>query len=224
MCGRYQLTSPIEAMTEHYNAYALAEVLDLPPRYNVAPTMPVPIVVRYAEAPDRRSLTAAKWGLIPFWAKDEKIGSRMINARAEEAAEKPAYRAAMKYRRCIVPADGFYEWRAGTTPKQPFLIRRRDRKPLAFAGLWELWRDELQSCAVLTTSPNETMAPIHNRMPVILEPADFDRWLDPQQRDPAAVRDLLKPAPADVLEAVPVSTYVNSPKNEGPMCIESMTG
>ena len=162
-----------------------------------------------------------RWGLVPSWAKDVGIGSRMINARAEGIAAKPAFRAAFRQRRCLVPADGFYEWQKVAGGKQPMLIRLRSGDPFAFAGLWERWRGpdgEVETGTIITTAPNAVTAPIHDRMPVILDPADYDRWLDPSQPDAAA---LLRPCPDDWLTAIPVSTRVNSPKNDAADLIES---
>jgi putative SOS response-associated peptidase YedK len=169
-----------------------------------------------------------KWGLIPFWAKDAKIGSNLINARADTIATKPAFRAALKKKRCLIPADGFYEWKAipGQKVKQPYLISVRDVPAFAFAGLWEHWTNpegtRVDSCTIITTDANELMQQVHNRMPVILDPADYGRWLDRDQQDPKGVIDLLNPFPADKMQLVPVSTLVNSPRNEKPECVQPL--
>lgn len=219
MCARFSLVAPPEVVAEIFD---LEDVLDFPPRYNVAPTQAVPVV--RADPERGRRLDLLRWGLVPWWARDLKIGARMINARSETAAEKPAFRDAVRMRRCIVPVDGFYEWQKLASGKQPMRIRRRDRRPFAFAGLWERWRkgdaEPVESFTVLTTEPNDLLRPIHDRMPVILAPEDFDRWLDPALRSPDAVSGLLAPCEDDELEAYPVSTLVNSWRNDVPACIE----
>jgi putative SOS response-associated peptidase YedK len=164
-----------------------------------------------------------RWGLVPSWAEDPSIGNRMINARSETAAGKPSFRAAMKSRRCLVPADGFYEWKVVDGGKQPMHVRRRDRAVFAFAGLWEVWTkgaEPLETFTILTTGPNDVLRPIHDRMPVILAKDDWPLWLDPDGKDAAAVAPLLRPCPGDGWEAVPVSRFVNNPRNEGPGCLE----
>jgi putative SOS response-associated peptidase YedK len=190
------------------------------PRYNIAPTQSVAVVPNDGE----KQVQSYHWGLVPFWAKDPTIGNRMINARSETAAEKPAFRAAYRRRRCLILADGFYEWRreAGTTSKTPYYIQLASGEPFAFAGLWELWQPDdtpLHSCAILTTRPNELVAPIHNRMPVILPQCAYDRWLDPSEVRSGALDDLLVPYPGDAMTAYPVSRYVNRPANDSPQCI-----
>ncbi|MCA9897857.1 MAG: SOS response-associated peptidase [Anaerolineales bacterium] len=191
------------------------------PRYNIAPTQPV-AAIRLAEN-GQREFTFFRWGLVPSWAKDLNIGSRMINARSETVAEKPSFRTAFKRRRCLIPADGFYEWQKQGSGKQPMFIRPVAERPFALAGLWEVWRDPdgsvLQTCTILTTTPNELMAPIHNRMPVIVEPEDFDLWLNPEP-DPEQGLHLLRPYPAEKMAAYPVSTVVNNPRNDMPDCIQ----
>lgn len=219
MCGRFTLATPEQDLAVQFN---LPEVPDLQPRYNIAPTQPV-AAVRLPTADGDRELVMLHWGLIPFWAKDPGIGSRMINARAETVAEKPAFRAAFRRRRCLVPADGFYEWQKQNGSKQPFYIRLQDGRPFAFAGLWERWQDEeggvIESCTLLTTRPNELIRPLHNRMPVILHPHNYAVWLDPEVEDLDVLRRLLDPYPPSEMEAYAVSRYVNAPRNEGPDCI-----
>jgi putative SOS response-associated peptidase YedK len=246
MCGRFVSTSRPEEVAAYFDA-SLAEQL-VPAagaaagpdagweNYNVAPTSSVLVVVERA---DDRWVDRFRWGLVPFWAKDPSVGSRMINARAETLAEKPAYRQAFRKRRCIIPADGFYEWqvvpgRKATGPggktKQPMYIHRRDGDRLAFAGLWELWTpkatadepgaEPLRTCSVVTGPPNEVVAPIHDRMPVMLPPDAWDIWLDPAVDDTELLRSLLVPAPASLLVADPVSTAVNNVRNKGPELIE----
>jgi len=212
--------------------FALFELPPFAPRFNIAPSQPV-AVVRLApgrNGPDAaepgRELVWLRWGLVPSWAKDPAVGNRMINARAETAAEKPAFRAAMKRRRCLVAADGFYEWqsRGSRRRKQPYFIHRRDDRPFAFAGLWESWEGAdhsyLETCTLLTTEANDLMRPIHDRMPVILAPESYEPWLHVSHPDPRALAPLLRPSPSEPFEAVPVGTYVNRPGNEGPKCIE----
>lgn len=219
MCGRYMITSSVEALRQLFH---FEERPNLAPRYNVAPTQAVPIVRRSDDG--GRQLAMARWGLVPFWAKDLKVGYRMINARAETVAEKPAFRAAFKARRCLIPADGFYEWKAEAGGKQPYLIRLESSEPFAFAGLWERWTEpesgeRIESCAIIVTSANELVARVHDRMPVILAPNDHDPWLyGESERDD--LQQLLAPYPAEAMTACPVSKAVNSPKNDGPELIE----
>jgi len=222
MCGRFTLRAPASVVAEQF---ALFEMPPFAPRFNIAPTQPVAVVRAVGERPPpERELVWLRWGLIPGWAGDPAIGSRMINARAETAAEKPAYRAAMRRRRCLVVADGFYEWQRTGGRKQPYFIHMRDDRPFAFAGLWEAWEgpdhSAIESCTLLTTEPNELIEPIHNRMPVILAPDDYDRWLDPAVEQPEMVGPLLRPFGSDPMEAYPVSTHVNSPTRDDPKCIE----
>jgi putative SOS response-associated peptidase YedK len=222
MCGRFTLTDPDVGLAVQFN---LPEIPDMQPRYNIAPTQPV-AAVRVARENQAREIVMLHWGLIPFWAKDPAIGSRMINARAETAAEKPAFRAAFRRRRCLVIADGFYEWQKQNGAKQPFFIHLRDRRAFAFAGLWEHWEGPdgsvIQSCTLLTCEPNDLVRAVHNRMPVILDPAGYDLWLDPQVDDPDAIQPLLRPYPAQRMDAYPVSRFVNSPGNDSPTCIEPL--
>ncbi len=223
MCGRFTLHAPAEALATLFD---LPEAPPLAPRYNIAPTQPVGIV-RPALDRTAREWALVMWGLVPSWSKDPAIGARMINARSETAAEKPSFRAAFKRRRCLIPADGFYEWQKLAKGKQPYYIGLQGGAPFAFAGLWETWHSpdggELQSCTLLTTEPNELLEPIHNRMPVILAPQDYDEWLDHTSEDGrylASIRHLLRPFPADEMQAYPVSTYVNNARNEGPECVK----
>ena len=226
MCGRYTVRG-ILPVAELFGISLPAEFQQ--PRYNIAPTQDV-LVVRSAapDAEQRRRGDLLRWGLVPHWALDPSVGNRMINARAETAAERPAFRDAMKRRRCLVPADGFYEWKAATPPakrKQPHLIRMKDDRPFAFAGLWESWGhgdERVESFTILTTSPNEVVAPIHDRMPVIVAPEDYDRWLD-SKVDVAGVKELLRPYAAAEMVAQPVGTHVNNPANDTPACVEAWT-
>ena len=210
MCGRYLLHTPVHRLQQ---AFGFTELPNLTPRYNIAPTQTVPIIRQQASG-EGRELALVRWGLVPSWAKDVGIGGKMINARAEGIAAKPAFRTAFHKRRCLVPADGFYEWQKVAGGKQPMLIRLRSGGPFAFAGLWERWRGpdgEVETSTIITTTPNALTAPIPDRMPVVLDPADYDRWLDPAQPDAEA---LLRPCPDDWLVAVPVSRRVNSPRND----------
>ncbi len=218
MCGRYSLAVPADVVAE---LFGLLEVPDLSPRWNVAPTQDA-LVVRTTDA--GRAGALLRWGLVPAWAKDASIGNRMINARSETVAEKPSFRSALRRRRCLVPADGFYEWRKTADGKVPTRIRRRDGRPFAFAGLWERWtRGEgapLETFTILTTLPNHLLRPIHDRMPVILAEDDWDAWLAPGERPAEALLPLLGPCPDGDLEAFAVSPRVNSPRHDDPACAE----
>jgi putative SOS response-associated peptidase YedK len=223
MCGRFTLFTPWEQLELAFPF--LEGDFEAPPRYNIAPSQQVAAVPNREE----KRVSLFHWGLIPFWAKDPKIGNRMINARAETLAQKPSFRNAFRRRRCLVLADGFYEWRKveGQRQKIPYLIRLKSGQPFAFAGLWESWRlpggGELLSCTVITTRPNELVAPIHNRMPVILPPEAYMSWLDPAERSPDELAPLLLPFPAAEMTAFAVSTLVNSPSNDLPACIAPAT-
>ncbi len=227
MCGRYVLTTPGEVLAQIFEVPAPSEEIAraLAPRYNIAPTQPVPVVRRSAAGP--RELALVQWGLVPHWAKEPAIGGKMINARAETAAEKPAYRDAFKRRRCLIPADGFYEWKKLGKGKEPWFLRMRDRRPFAFAGLWSSWKrpeggEPLESCAILTTAPNELVATLHDRMPVILSPAHQERWLD-AAANVSTFTELFSPYPAEQMEAYPVSRGVNSPAHDAPDNLEPVT-
>ncbi len=230
MCGRYTLSTPPEVVAELFD---LIEIPSYPPRFNLAPTQQAPVVRMLAPAGGRR-LDLLRWGLVPYWAKEAAIGNRMINARSEGVAEKPAYRSSFKKKRCLVVTDGFFEWqKQGKGPKQPYLIRRKDRQPFAFAGLWSSWKDPergdrggepLETFTILTTSPNEAVRTIHDRMPVILDRGAFDLWLDPAVDDAERLQALLTASPAEDLELVPVSRAVNSPAYDGPECIAPLLG
>lgn len=224
MCGRYVSSSPPDKLAAYFDA-ALGASLPDSPNFNVAPTLDVPVVL---VSEDVRRIEAFHWGLVPFWAKDPKVGNRMINARAEGLASKNAYRVAFRKRRCLVPADGFYEWVAvpGAKRKQPVYITRPDGEPFAFAGLWESWRPgdddlPLQSFTIITGEPNDKIAAVHDRMPVMLAPGDWQRWLDPDFDDTDALEELLVPAPPALTTFVAVSTEVNKVANQGPRLIEA---
>ncbi|MEM8861218.1 MAG: SOS response-associated peptidase [Chloroflexota bacterium] len=218
MCGRFALDDDGENLQAEFG---LAEVPMMAQRYNIAPTQPVAAVG--LNKAGQRGLTHFHWGLVPSWSKDTKMAGRMINARSETAHEKPSFRAPFKRRRCIIPASGFFEWKKEGSKKQPVYIHPNDgRKFFGMAGLWENWMSpdgsELRSCTILTTEPNELMADVHNRMPVILDPADYDTWMDSQTPLPV-VSSLLAQYPAEKMTYYPVSTFVNSVRNEGPQCI-----
>ena len=217
MCGRFTLGTPDHILAE---LFQLLNMPPLKPRYNIAPTQPVAVVQTSASG-SGRDMDLVRWGLVPSWAKDPSIGARMINARAEGVAEKPSFRGPFRSKRCLIPADGFYEWAKAGARKQPYHFRLKDGGPFAFAGLWDAWAapdgSTLETCAIITTTPNEAVAPVHDRMPVILDRHDHERWLS---RD-ALVGELLallRPCPASILEARPVGPHVNNPRNDGPEC------
>ena len=219
MCGRYTLKSPIEVLAKEFGI--TGPLPEIQPSYNVAPGREVAAAITGGDG--GRRLEALKWGLVPSWAKDPGIGYRMINARSETAAEKPSFRKPLKDRRCLILADGFYEWRKMGNGKQPFHIKMEDEKPFAFAGLWERWErdgEEIRSCTILTTEPNDLLRKVHDRMPVILPPEAQATWLDPEIRDPAPLLPLLAPYPSGAMTVYPVSRAVNSPSNDGPGCVE----
>jgi len=224
MCGRFTLNTTGREIAVQFD---LETELEVRARYNIAPTDDSPIV-RIPDMAAPREASFLRWGLVPFWADDPSIGNRMINARAETVPDKPAYRAAFEKRRCIVPASGFYEWKPADGGKQPYYIRRADEQLLGLAGLWERWTDDhsgevVESFTILTGEPNELVADVHDRMPVILRPEDYDFWLDPAMKDKEALHELvLQTYPADPLETYPVSTHVNKPTHDDPSCIEPL--
>lgn len=222
MCGRYTITSPGQVIAE---VFGVAEPIELAPRYNVCPGQDVP-VVRTRHGADDREIGLLRWGLVPWFAKEPGPAARMINARAETAATSAAFRDALRRRRCLLPADGFFEWQATAGPrgaKQPFYVRRADEQPLALAGLWERWKGKdgrrIESCTILTTEPNELLRAIHDRMPVVLPPEAWSTWLDRAVQDVDQVLPLLSPAPGQPLVAAPVSSWVNDPKHDDARCI-----
>jgi putative SOS response-associated peptidase YedK len=226
MCGRFVSATPPDQIAAYFDAEAPEALLE--PSYNVAPTKDVYAVLSDGSA---RVVDAFHWGLIPLWAKEAKIGSRMINARADTLADKNAYKSAFKKRRCLIPADGFYEWRKDPdappkAKKQPYFIHRPDGEPYAFAGLWEVWRgpdrdqEPLRSCTIITTEPNEPMARIHDRMPVLLPESAWETWLDREVDDLDLLGKLLVPAPPELTVLHPISTDVNNVRNDGPHLIE----
>ncbi|MEH2331811.1 SOS response-associated peptidase [Nostoc sp.] len=227
MCGRFTLNQSAAGLSEVFH---IESVPDLAAEYNIAPTQMVATVLQNPES-EKREFKHLHWGLIPSWAKDAGMGAKLINARAETVAEKPAFRSAFKHRRCLVLADGFYEWQRQQGKKQPFYFRLQDGQPFGFAGLWERWRclrqpeagtpanEEIISCTILTTAANELLQPIHERMPVILEPQDYDLWLDSQVQTAQTLQQLLRPYPAPAMIAYPVSTLVNNSRHNSSECI-----
>jgi putative SOS response-associated peptidase YedK len=218
MCGRYALTSPPEVIAQRFN---LLWVPELVAHYNIAPSQLIPVI---RESERGRELAQMKWGLIPSWAKDAAIGMKLINARAETLAEKPAFRSAYRRRHCLIPADAFYEWKPVAGRKQPYCIRMADQAPFAMAGLWEHWGDlsgaPLETCTIITTDANRLVGEFHNRMPVILSPRDYATWLD--SGNPLA-QDLLRPAPAEQMTAYPVSLRVNNVRFDDAACWAPLT-
>ncbi len=219
MCGRFVTTFDSEMIQRLFD---LPDAPEMPTRFNVAPTQPI-YAVRADERGDRES-AYLRWGLIPSWAKDTSKTTGMINARSETVHEKPSFKAAFKRRRCIVPITGFYEWQKTPSGKQPHFIHAVDDEPLGVAGIWEAWTQGeevyMETCALLTTDANETVAPVHHRMPVILDPDIWDIWLDPAMERPSDVIPFLVPCAPAKLEAYPVSRYVNSPRNDDAKCIQ----
>lgn len=218
MCGRFTLTVSARVLAD---LFGVEDVPDLRPRYNIAPTQSVLLVRGTADASP--AFGEARWGLIPSWAKDIRIGARMINARAETIAEKPAFRSAVRRRRCLIPSDGFYEWSKSAGGKQPYLIRFADGSPFAFAGLWERWHDPdgqaVDSCTIITTTPNDLVADLHDRMPVILPQRHYAEWLGSETLAGERLDELLQPHPSPGMEAYPVSKRVNTPGNDDPGCV-----
>jgi len=219
MCGRYRLSRRKQIIEEHFDSISGEE--DWIPRYNIAPTQPVPIIRQNPKEPVRQ-LSLVRWGLIPSWAKVASGAAMMINARSETAGTKPAFRDALKSRRCLVPADGFYEWQRTGKMKQPFCFEVNDGALFAFAGLWDRWKDPngtwIKSCSILTTTPNAVTTNIHDRMPVILYPNNYDLWLDPGMTNVGAASDLLKPYDAGAMRCYPVSTRINHVANDDEDC------
>ncbi len=229
MCGRFTLASDAEALNQTF--FDFAGPMDLSPRYNISPTQDVAVIVNTStdtgESSETGQVEFFHWGLIPSWAKDPKIGNRMINARSETLSEKPSFRNAYKRRRCLILADGYYEWKKipGDKLKQPVYIRLKSQKPFALAGLWEVWQvdgmdEPLRSCTIITCSPNTLLEKIHHRMPVILPQDTYAEWLAPNQQSTKPLQPLLIPYPDEEMEAYPVSRFVNRPTNDSQECIE----
>jgi len=248
MCGRFAQTTKPKNIAEKLQIQLKVGLEEFQPRYNVAPSSMVPCVrVPYGET--KPVLENLKWGLIPSWAKEPKIGFKLANARAETVAELPSFRSAFKKQRCLVPIDGFYEWNQATQPKQPYYFSLKSKEPFYLAGLWEFWQPPtgagssyepahpkrgsrlaastqgglLQTFTLITTKPNAVVAPVCDRMPVILDEKDFEPWLNPQNQDTAQLQALLKPYPADLLRGYPVSTFMSKAGSEGSMCIEKIS-
>ena len=222
MCGRFSQTATPAMIAQQFD---VAVPSLFAPRYNIAPSQPV-AAIRIEPDTATRQLVLLRWGLIPSWAKDPKIGHQCINAKAETVAEKPSFRAAFKKRRCLVIATGFYEWQVQGRAKQPMWIGLQSKRPFAFAGLWEQWQppegEAIESCTILTTVPNELLRSIHNRMPVILSPASYDQWLDLTVQQAEPLTTLLRPYPSEELLAYPVSTLVSNPRHDVPDCLEAL--
>jgi putative SOS response-associated peptidase YedK len=221
MCGRFTLHTPAATLAD---IFQVPHAIQLPLRYNIAPTQQVAVIRSENE---QRSLSTLRWGLIPSWAKEAAIGSRMINARGETVAEKPSFRSAFKRQRCLIVTNGYYEWKKVGSKKQPYYIRMRDEQPFAMAGLWEQWRgpknepldEPMQTCTIITTSSNSMCDEIHDRMPVILDANHFDLWLDPEMQERTTLENLLQTYDSDEMMADKVSTHVNSVKNDDATCI-----
>jgi len=226
MCSRYNLHSRLNTLIQEMQAGLESEgLLDLPPRYNVSPTQIVPAIRTNADG--RRSLSRFRWGLVPSWAKDLKIGQQCLNARSETVATKPACRSAFKRRRCLIPADGFFEWTGPKKQRMPYHIRLRDASVFTFAGLWECWHppegDPIETCTIITTEANDLVRPLHDRMPVILDGSDRDAWLN-ADAEPVQLQPLLRPFPAELMESIAVNPVVNNPRNDRPECLEPWKG
>jgi putative SOS response-associated peptidase YedK len=221
MCGRYRLSRRKQLVEEYFDSVSGEE--EWTPRYNIAPTQPIPVIRQNPKEPVRK-LSLMRWGLIPSWAKDPSGAARMINARSETAATKPAFRDPLKLRRCMIPADGFYEWAKTAKGKQPYCFEVNDGELFAFAGLWDRWKDHsgnwIKTCSILTTTPNALTSAVHDRMPVILDPDSYDFWLDPCMRDVAAASELLRPHDARLMRCYPVSPRISHVANDDAECSE----
>jgi putative SOS response-associated peptidase YedK len=215
MCGRYRLSRRKQLVEEYFDTDSGEE--EWVPRYNIAPTQLIPVIRQHPKEP-RRELSLVRWGLIPSWAKDSSGAARMINARSETAATKPAFRDALRFRRCLIPADGFYEWQRAGKTKQPYCFEINEGELFAFAGIWERWKDSsgqwVKSCSILTTAPNAATSAVHDRMPVILDRGDYDPWLDPGMTNVEAASEMLKPCDAVLMRCYPVSTRINHVAND----------
>jgi putative SOS response-associated peptidase YedK len=219
MCGRYRLSRRKQLVEEYFDTADWQD--DWSPRYNIAPTQPVPVIRQHPKEPVRQ-LALMRWGLIPSWAHDPSAAAKMINARSETAATKPAFRDPLKFRRCLIPADAFYEWQRTAKSKQPFCFEVNGGELFAFAGLWDRWKDPsgqwVKSCSILTTTPNTVTSAVHDRMPVILDPNDYDLWLDPGMNDGGTASELLKPYDTRLMRCYPVSTRINHVANDDEEC------
>ena len=219
MCGRFTLFEADKILSKEFG---VSGVPPLSPRYNIAPSQPI-AAVRTPHTGGGRELALLRWGLIPSWSKDPAIGNRLINARAETVQEKPSFLNAFRRHRCLIPTNGFYEWQRQERGKQPYFVRMRDERIFAFAGLWDRWESPddgvIETCAILTTAANAVLAPIHDRMPVILPRTEYARWLDPALKDPDSLSPLLVPFPPEEMLAIPVSPRVNAPSTDDEKCI-----
>ena len=218
MCGRFAQFTVLENLETRFPIDTVC--CEITPSYNVAPSQDVLTIIRRKE----NQLLKFHWGLVPFWAKDIKKSAKPINARVETASEKPSFKAAFKYRRCLILADGFYEWEKTGTGKQPWFLTLPEKTPFAFAGLWDAWTGEdgsvFHSCAILTTAASRSIRDIHHRMPIILDPVAYTEWLNPDNQDASRLKDLLKEQTVKIFTSYPVSSHVNSPRNNDPKCIE----
>lgn len=224
MCGRYTINITLDRFIKYFGLEKPHpdSLPDWPARYNISPTQPVPVI---RQSPDgTRQLDLLRWGLVPSWSKE--FSSGLINARSETVNEKPSFRHAFRHRRCIIPASGFYEWRTVGNRKYPYYVYMASNDPMPFAGLWETWKSpdgqSIETCTILTTSANEAIAKLHDRMPVILQPEAFSTWLDPNMHDPETLSALLAPCPPEVIATYPVSTLVNNVRNDSPECIREV--
>jgi len=225
MCGRFARYSLSRELERFFNAHP--PPFEIPPNYNVAPTQEVPVII---EREDGRHIKKRHWGLVPFWAKDTSIGSRMINARVETITSKPAFKAAFKHRRCLIPANGFYEWKGKSGNKQPFYFHLPSGEPFAFAGLYELWEDKeappgagpYKSCTIITTDASDSVKDVHHRMPLILKPEAYAEWLDPEIKDSDRIEEVLKKGYVKELKHYPVSKLVNQVGNHSKECMEPL--
>ena len=219
MCGRYRLSRRKQIFEEHFDTAPWDD--DWNPRYNIAPTQPIPVIRQHPKEPIRQ-VSLMKWGLVPSWAKDTSGAARMINARSETAAMKPAFRDPLKCRRCLIPADAFYEWKRNGTSKQPYCFEVNGGELFAFAGLWDRWKDPtsdwIKTCSILTTTPNAVTRNVHDRMPAILDPESYGLWLDPGMTDAQVVSELLKPYDARLMRCYPISTRINHVANDDEEC------
>jgi len=219
MCGRYRLSRRKQVIEEYFETADWQD--DWSPRYNIAPTQPVPVIRQHPKE-SIRQISMMRWGLIPNWAKTPSIATNTINAKSETAATKPAFRDPLKFRRCLIPADGFYDWKKAGTSKQPFCFEVHDGELFAFAGLWDGWKDStgnwIRTCSIFTTTPNAVTSAVHDRTPVILEPDSYDLWLDPGMQNVAAASELLKPYDARLMRCYPISTRINHVANDDEEC------
>lgn len=227
MCGRFARYSLLRELARHFDAQPAS--FDMPPSYNVAPSQEIAVIVHHEDA---RHIKKRHWGLVPFWARDTSVGTRMINARMETLSSKPAFKAALRHRRCLIPANGFYEWQGGAGRKQPYYLCLPSGEPFAFAGLYEVWEDKeapagagpYKSCTIITTGASDSVKDIHHRMPLILEPEAYDAWLDPENKEPGRLEELLRTRCLKELKNHPVSTRVNRVENNSRECLEPLSG